>query len=211
MLTYQLHELFYTYEDSFSDDPKYTIDFVRANRQSLVSLLNFEDITDFKKYLAIIGRYVKGLVSTGKHNLAIDEAIAFLPGIERNRNRFEMEPIDDSWYLTILFQKACAHNQLKDYIVASKEFKALQTIDPQNDDIKKWLEYSQYGKFKRYETFIIIIASILIFSGLFFRRYFPPVIHFIADAIGVTLVVFCWIMNYKITKNKRIKSKGQQA
>ena len=203
MLTYQLHELFDNYGESFSDDPKYTIDFVKANRQSFVNSPNFEEVTDFKKYLAIIGRYVKGLVSTGKHNVAIDEAIAFLPVIERNKTRLQMKPTDDNWYLTILFQKACAHNQLKDYNVASKEFKALQAIDPQSDEIKKWLEYSWYGKYQVYINLLFIVGAILIFGDSLLKNHLSKSINLLANFVGLGLWIIYFIVFFKLRRNRR--------
>ena len=205
MLKYQLDELFDNYGESFSEDPQYTFDFIKNKRQELNSLNTFDDPDDFKKYIAIIGRYMEALVKSGKYNLAIDEANAMLPLIEESRAILAIKASEISWYLTIRFQKASAHFYLKDYAVALMEFKELKTIDPQSDEIKKWVDYSRYGKFKQYETFIIVAASLLIFGGLFFKRYFPPVVNFIASITGLTLITVCWIMNYKINKNKRIK------
>lgn len=203
MLNYQSYELFDDYEASFTESPRYTIDFVKNKRRELDSLNTFDSPDDFKKYLAIIGRYIKGLVSTGKHNLAIDEATAFLPAIERNRTQFQIKPTDDNWYLSILFQKACAHNQLKDYAVALKEFKALQTIDPQSDEIKKWLDYSWYGKYQVYNNFIFILGAVLIFGDSLLKSHLSRNINLLANftALGLWLIYF--IVFFKIRKNRR--------
>lgn len=203
MLNYQLHEFFDNYGESFTEDPKYTIDFVKNNRQLLLNFSTIGDVFDFKKYLAIIGRYIKGLVSTGKYNLAIDEATAFLPAIERNRTQFQIKPTDDNWYLSILFQKACAHNQLKDYAVALKEFKALQTIDPQSDEIKKWLDYSWYGKYQVYNNFIFILGAILIFGDSLFKSHLSKNINLLANFTALGLWIIYFIVFFKIRKNRR--------
>jgi len=204
-LNYQLHELLDDYGESFSKNPQYTLDFIKNKRQELESLKMFDDPDDFKKYIAIIGRYIEALVKSGKYNLAIDEANAMMPLIEESRAKLAIKASEITWYLTIRFQKALAHFQLKDYMVALKEFKELKTVDPHSDEIKKWVVYARYGKFKQYEIFIIVAASILIFGGLFFRRYFPPAVNIIASITGLALITICWIMNYKIKKNRRIK------
>jgi hypothetical protein len=203
MLNHQLRELFDNYGESFKEDSKYTIDFVKANRQSLLDLPTIEDVSSFKKYLAIIGRYIKGLVSTGKHNLAIDEAVAFLPVIERNRTQFQLKPTDDNWYLTILFQKACAHNQLKDYAVALKEFKALQAIDLQSDEIKKWIDYSWYGKYQVYNNLIFILGAILIFGDSLLKNHLSENINLLTNFTGLGLWIIYFVVFFRIRKNRR--------
>ncbi len=203
MLNYQLHELLDEYGESFTEDPKYTIDFIKAKRQELDSLNTFDDPDDFKKYIAIIGRYMEALVKSGKYNLAIDEANAMMPLIEESRALLAIKASKITWYLTIRFQKALAHFQLKDYAVALKEFKALQAIDLQSDEIKKWVDYSWYGKYQFYNNLVFILGAILIFGDSLLKNHLSKNTNLLVNFTGLGLWIIYFIVFFKIRRNRR--------
>ncbi|MFD1258467.1 hypothetical protein ACFQ3S_16800 [Mucilaginibacter terrae] len=204
MNNYQLHEIFYAYEEAYTSDPYYVINFMKKNAEILHQENDFDEIADLKKYLAIVSQYIKALVDTGRYNKAIDEALYFLPVIEKNMIYLHINPAEETWYLSVCFQKGYAHYQLSDYFIALKQFKILLEFTPDSDQIKMWIDHSRYGTYKRYLNFIIIIASVLIFCPILFRNVLSPIIKIIMIISGLVLLALHTWLGYSNKSNKRV-------
>jgi len=203
MNNYDLLKLFEDYEEAYAESPRAIIDLVERKKDLLHQIVEIDDVENFKKYMALVATYIKSVVNTGRYNRAIDEALFFLPVIEKNMIYLNLDPSQEHGYLTLCFQKAYAHYQLNDYTLALKHFKQLLKFSPDSDQLKAWVDYAWYGKFKGYLNAMLIVAAILVISPIAFRSRLPPWSKLTMSTIGIILVgVHTWF-GYRLKKNRR--------
>ncbi|CAM3986034.1 hypothetical protein MUGA111182_20425 [Mucilaginibacter galii] len=206
MNNYDLLKLFEEYEEAYSGNPNDIIAFIEKKKDLLHQISELDEVESFKKFAALVATYIKTLVDTGIYNKAIDEALLFLPVIEKNMIFLSIDPSQEHWYLTLCFQKAYAHYQLKDYHFALKHFRQLLTYTPDSDQLKAWADYAWYGTLKGYMNAMLIVASVLTIGSVCLKNVLPPLVRFTIAITGLILIgVHTWV-GYRIKKNRRAKT-----
>ena len=153
------------YDDFLEVDPNEkfeVIKFYEKNSLILDNRSNFRGSDDFEEYISILVQYTISLENTGKYSKAIEYAEKVIDLIDSKAEEFHINLSDYIPYWRTLTIKGRAYYNLKQYKYAIETFNRLLSQDPENDNLKEWLNASKSEKRKSINKYLYI-SSLLLF------------------------------------------------
>lgn len=176
-----------------SNDTSGIIKFYENNALILDNKTVFQDKDDFNEYIIILCKYVISLEKIGKYTKAVKYAEKAVNLIDYKLSEYNINLKDFTKYWSMLSSKARAHYNLKDYKNSILTFKKLHLWDPDNDNIKNWLDSAQSRQRNSINIYFYVTGLILLFGEMIFGNKFGnpelklymSVISFIFLSVGL--------------------------
>jgi tetratricopeptide (TPR) repeat protein len=178
------------------------------NKQLLIlnNISSLETEDELLTFMAINDYYINALVYKKQFNNALTIIAKVLPLIDLSLEKLNIELRKEPSYLNIIFNKAVACNQLRDYAAAYQILKPLTELDPQNDLYKLWLRGSDHGRQKVWLNTANYTFGIMILLSLF-NRYIPfPFVRIGLPLIGTIGLIACYIYERDLKRHFRTAS-----
>lgn len=151
------------YEEFYNVDPNdHTgiIKYVESNLMFLENKKHFTDYDDFYAFSLLISKYIIALENTGKYKQTIKYADKALKLFDENMEQFEIDINEYFIYWSVLVSKGRSHYDLDDYNNSIKVFERLVKRDPDNDNLIKWLEFSNSKKRNSINKYLYVSGAV---------------------------------------------------
>jgi tetratricopeptide (TPR) repeat protein len=192
---------------NFQRNSDYTIQFFSNNLLFLSNLRSFDGEEEFRKFMEMYHEYMHALVEKGRYNDAIDTAAVILLLIEPSMDKFQIDRSTFDYYKWTLYKKAQASYNLRDYKSAYPEFKQLYEYEPGNDALKKWVDYSKYGKRLWIQNMLYVIGFAGFLIDLAGKSYLSPKLRLVPMILATMAMIAALTMQLFVTRNKRNANK----
>lgn len=166
---------------------EYPVTFFQSHKVFLDSLNQFKNIDELESFQDLHLSYVAALVNLGRYNKAVEEISKYLPLIEDSFSTYNKEQGKDEMYRFLIFTKAQAHYYLKDYDEARTLFERLKKMDPNNDEVRKWLRTIKTRKLANNERIFLVIGFIVFGVLILSKGYFNVFIRIGLFVLTATL------------------------
>jgi len=155
-----------------SDDTTGIIKFYENNSLILDNKSVFQDKDDFNEYIIILCQYVISLEKIGKYTKAVKYAEKAVNLIEDKLSEYNINLKEFTKYWSILSSRARAQYNLKDYKNSILTFKKLYLWDPDNDNIRNWLDSAKSRQRNSINIYFYVTGLILLFVEMIFGNQF---------------------------------------
>ena len=180
--------------------------FFKANSLAFYNVTKFDNLEEVTAYKELSWKYLQTLSQIGHLNDVLDLVLIVIPVLDPELDRFNIDKSKDIWYKGIIRLDAEAAYGLKDYETALKEYKLLLKLDPENDVLKKWVDYCRIGLLGRFNTRLGIISFACIVISMLLINYKPRSIGLVFLYSGlVGLAVVLTIEGYNQRSRRRSK------
>jgi len=151
----------------------YTLDFFSKNAILFNNFSAFKDGEELVLFVQLAWQHLNALYSKGRFNDTADNAVKYLQIIDNEIERLNVSNTKDKWYFGIIRLKGMAFHQLQEYKISYSVFKLLTEHDPENEDYRKWFNYSKYAKKMWISKTIYFSCFALFLVQIFFKKYIP--------------------------------------
>ena len=199
-----MEEFYNKYVAGYSTSPELTINFYNENLLFFNNISYFKNARELTLFLEVYYRCITAFINKKQYKNALT-ALKPLPVIEKAIDEFKIDRADFNLYKWLLTQKATALCYLKDYSASKSLFKTLQIYDPENDNVKMWIEHCWMKQIEKYILVPLVIAWIIII-GQRVSKTPNIIIYHICTYISVACVLIYFIMYVYIQRKRNKKT-----
>jgi hypothetical protein len=209
MATSSITQLYSNFIDVFENKPDSIIQFHQKNIILFDNNKSFKNSDEIKLYIDMVCHYTGALYAKSYYTDTVNSAEKYLPIIEEGIKDFNADYLYDDWYYGIVFFKAMAYYNVREFKIATILFKQLQQHDPKNERYQNWLNHSKHRQTMGLIKIINIICLVLIAVDILFinssmkQKFIDELITALLIIIVVFISIFEYTAKHKFKKTSR--------